>query len=476
MGSQISDSPVTYAGPLPDADAPSLVLAQPTEAEKRQTWTLNHAEWGGALSLEKYLEREPYLTTIPLAADGGMTHWILTTPAGEGEERPVLASCESIRKRVLYALPPRDGKGEAEVREGPGYGVCSVYTYPAYRGRQYASRMLRELGPALRSWPAKQRQHPSPTPKSNGTQQPEKEEEEEEEEQAVCSALWSDIGKQFYARKGWAAFPSVHVEFPACASSSGAAAAETNGDKGQLVDVKPITYADLPALCAADEAQLRAQVARTARETNRPAFAFAPDHAQLRWHLYRDDFICASVFPARGASEAKGVVASVPSSSSPSSSSTSTSPERRVWALWTRNYGGADPAAHPERNTLYIQRLAFEGFDLSAYPATSTSTPSEGKKDGPPAPTPDPALQAAFTAVVRAARREAAAWSCGKADLWNPGAAARALVAGAGIPGARYVDRDTDSIPSLMWYGPAGSDATASEDVEWVASEKYCWC
>jgi hypothetical protein len=38
--------------------------------------------------------------------------------------------------------------------------------------------------------------------------------------------------------------------------------------------------------------------------------------------------------------------------------------------------------------------------------------------------------------------------------------------------GYKNVDREHDSIPSLMWYGPGGDKA----EVEWLHNEKFGWC
>ncbi|KAI1648707.1 uncharacterized protein F4817DRAFT_63806 [Daldinia loculata] len=409
-----SASQGTYV--LPEATAPSLVLAHPTDTEKRRTWTLNHREWGGALTLEEYLKREPYLTTIPLTRDGGMTHWILTDSswsADSGGNRPVLASCESIRKRVLIASP-----SDNTVHDGVGHGIGSVFTYPEFRGNRYAARMLNELGPALRKW------------QSHGRD-------------AVCSALWSDIGKAYYAKKGWAVFPSLHVEFPVSTNRT----EESGKDK-----VSPITYDNLEPLCQRDEQLLKEKLLRTAQKTNRTSVAFAPDHDTLRWHLYRDDFIASILFK------------STPSPPPPQETFTRgalAGPEgRRVWAVWSRNYyggsssGSGAPADNVDKNTLYILRLVIEPESSEA---ENEENPSED-------------IREAFTAVMQAALREASRWHLGKVDLWNPSPTIRKLIDSGGLQ-HRWVERDEDSIPSMMWYGDEDV-----RNIEWVANEKYCWC
>ncbi|KAI5922540.1 hypothetical protein F4810DRAFT_255712 [Camillea tinctor] len=425
---------------LPDASASHLVLTNPTEAEKKQTWTLNHQEWGGALSLSEYLEREPYIETLPLSADGGMSHWILTDPTVEGP-RPVLASGESTRKRILY-LHASSSPEAAQVKEGIAYGVGSIYTYPQFRGKRYASRLLRELGTQLRTWP--QRQGTTSSGKPAG-------------ERAVCSALWSDIGKDFYARKGWAPFPSVHVEFPVpiTAPANGELKKES---EDAAVELTPVTYSNLAALCAEDEHILCTRLLpRAARATGKTCVAFAPDHDAMRWHLYRDDFIASLVFAdagqQRGRSETKGAVATVAGS------------KKRVWAVWSRSYHGKnpDPATDQGRkNTLYILRLAIDAG-------------ADGKDEDDIEADDD--LAAAFRAVMREALREAHAWKLAKIDMWNPTPAARRLVERTGLE-HRWVEREVDSIPSLMWYGDGEEREKIKEDeeIEWVANEKFCWC
>ncbi|KAK7756749.1 hypothetical protein SLS62_001192 [Diatrype stigma] len=516
MGSQANNNDAK-APPLPDATSETLVLTRPTDEEKRRTWTLNYREWGGALSLDQYLQREPYVTTIPLSRDGGMAHWILTTqaqgttaspPSLSPSPRPVLASCESIRKRVLVARPPPSPRGGgggsggsdaddgAQVTEAIGYGIGSVYTYPECRGRSYAKRMLKELGVALKKAQPGTRDDgaaaATTTAKagagggqeaSRGGQDPGSGSGSGlgSEPQVVCSALWSDIGKRFYASKGWHPFPSVHVSFPASSNSS-----ITNPNPNPRVALEPITYANLASLAALDEAQLRRRLARTAARTGRTAFAFAPDHDALRWHLYRDGFVAAFVHGGAAAEEEEESAAAAPPGEMKTKGVVATTAasgeeKRRVWAVWARNYQ-ARPTERPEdrarKNTLYILRLVVEGADEDA----GEGGDGDGEQKA--------LLREALAAVLGAARAEAARWDCGKVDLWNPTPLVRRLLEGIadgggdgggdGVLPREWVDRDTDSIPSLMWYGLPGDggeeEGEGEGEVEWVANEKYCWC
>ncbi|KAH7035521.1 uncharacterized protein B0I36DRAFT_318527, partial [Microdochium trichocladiopsis] len=428
----------------------------------------------------------PYLTTVPLNRDGGITHWILTTndnngndndaDAGSGRSRrPLLSSCESYKKIVLVADP-----GSGQVREEIGHGIGSVFTSTEYRGRSYASRMLGEVGTKLANWDLSPSYKPAPGSGSGSSGS----------KKAICSALWSDIGKKFYAKKGWIPFASQHVEFAACKGEQHGAAAK--------LPSTPITYANLAKFCAIDEAAVRSKLVKTAAATGKTAMAFAPSHDQMLWHLYRDSYIASIVLPDRDPSLAADVDGQPGNATaatngttakgreSPASSSSSSSPSRqprsgaalrrhpgapeanevkgiavgpegrRVWAIWTRNYATPAGPDAPQKNTLYILRLVVENED------------EIGKDgDGEAAAT----TTEAFRAVIRAAQAFAAEWGCAHVDLWNPTGVVARLLRDSGLE-HEVVEREEASIPSLMWYG----EGTRTEDVVWVNNEKYCWC
>ncbi|KAH6659389.1 hypothetical protein BKA67DRAFT_12557 [Truncatella angustata] len=380
---------------LPDASSPELRLVFPTEDEKVRTWTLNHVEWGGALSLEDYLAREPFLATIPLAENGGMRYWILTDSSAAPGSRPVLASCETLRKKVLVT-DPKTG----EVREDIAYGIASVYTDPPYRGRRYASRMLQELGRVLgEGFEELDGQHAKP----------------------AASALWSDIGKSFYAKLGWAPCPSLHVSF--------AVPATAKADESQP-DSEIITYDNLESFCKSDEELMRKRLSGHARD-GKPQIAFAPNYDIIRWHLYRGGFIADRVFKGQEQTPAKGAVAGAHG--------------KRVWAIWTRNYrGDGEDAA---KNTMYILRLVVEDESASQEELVSS-----------------------FGAVMHKAQSEARQWRLGKIELWNPSPVVDVLIKKSGLD-HDIIERQKDSIPSLMWYGEEDT-----QQVDWVANEKFCWC
>src|SRR5882724_7728053 len=103
MGENTPTTTMTEATMAPDSRSESLYLTHPTPEEKLATWNLNAVNWGAALLLPYYLARAEYLTTVPLARDGGVTHWILVDRTLLQNERPILPSCEPLRKPVLVS-------------------------------------------------------------------------------------------------------------------------------------------------------------------------------------------------------------------------------------------------------------------------------------------------------------------------------------------------------------------------------------
>lgn len=389
-----SPSPSFPLDTLPAADSPALVLTTPTPRERLRTWKLTHPMWGPALSEADYLAREAYLTTVPLARDGGITHWILTVRDLPEDGRPILSSCESLRKRAVYY---RDGDrdGEGQGGDGVAHGIASVFTEEGYRGKGYASRMMREVGGRLRGWQAG----------------------EGEGKESLFSVLYSDIGKTFYARHGWAAFESCHVAFR---PDAGAA-----GGKGAVA--RAIGYHELAELCAVDERMLRAELKR--RGGGKTHVALLPELDALLWHLMREDYMTKCIFGKTPT--VRGAVAGEPG--------------KRVWAVWMRGYYGG--LKKEEGNTLHVLRVVVE----------DPEQPDEELVDG-------------FRSIVQIAQAEAAEWKTQDVQMWNPTPKLRGLIDKCGVE-YEFVDRDKESIASLMWYG---DEPTA--ELDWVANEKYAWC
>ncbi|KAF9640215.1 Acyl-CoA N-acyltransferase [Lasiodiplodia theobromae] len=250
-----------------------------------------------------------------------------------------------------------------------------------------------------------------------------------EKTDCLFSILYSDIGKmrkKFYANHGWEPFRSAHISVPAAAEQSPGA---------ELPPVKDLGAADLPDLCAHDESMLR-QSLKDGPSDGKTRVAILPDIHTIRWHHAREEFIGKEFYGnhpvVKGAmiGEEKG---------------------KRVWCYWTRMWYNADKN-QSKGNTLHILRLVIE--DGVAPDTVVTS----------------------IAALLARAQREAAGWHMAEVEAWSP---TPEVVAAAQLlePTAEVIDRDTESIASLMWYGEQPADGSSIADaIEWVGNEKYGWC
>ncbi|KAK3956635.1 hypothetical protein QBC32DRAFT_330531 [Pseudoneurospora amorphoporcata] len=454
----------TTTASLPSASSPSLTLTLAHPSERPKTWSLTHPMWGPALSHSEYLAREHFMTTLPLAKDGGLTHWILTdTDTNSSQEesngRPVLSSCETLRKHAVAARydPSSD---RVVLSEGISHGIGSVFTDPQYRGKGYANRMMQELGKRLRNWQVVDKkdrpESPSgPPAQENGNTG------KREEQTTLFSVLYSDIGKSFYAKNGWRAFPSRHVSFkpaPIKVKSSSSSRPPVTRLSSELLS--PISYHTLPPLAATDTQHLLTTTLPALARSNpsKTHVALLPDLDCLLWHLLREDFMTQHIFGRTPS--VRGAIYSRPGESGEG---------KRVWAVWTRSYYRGLESESIEGNHMHILRFVMEGVtDLGDH---------ESLQKVAEHPETEKHLVEAFRAIMQVAQREAAEWRVEDVQMWNPSPLVSRLIEKAKIEGEyAYVERDIDSIPSLMWYGAEGMQGGRTEDVEWVANEKYGWC
>ncbi|ERT03194.1 uncharacterized protein SPSK_09231 [Sporothrix schenckii 1099-18] len=454
---------------LPEATDPALVLALPTAQERRKVWELTHTMWGNALLLDDYLKREEYLTTVPLAMESGITHWILTDSRRPVNDRPILSSCETLRKHAMSA----EASTTATVVDGIAHGIASVFTDPAYRGKGYAGRMLEELGHRLEQWQVTSPAHEEVGANMMATKTDSEGNGKGNAPKTLFSVLYSDIGKTFYASKGWPAFPSTHLSFPPLAlplseTEDGAASYTSkavHSEDGSFT-VTPLGYHELTELCPIDVQLLRARLIRRATRravlgggSGRPSLAgpsvtLVPDLNTMLWHLMREDYMTKHIFSKTPT--VRGALCTLNNAPQPGGSGVVVEKQRSIWVIWTRGYYSGLKTLNGEGNTLYILHVVLEDLD-DDFPADPGEVPiSQQHVDG-------------FAAIVRMAQGEAAAWRCGEVQLWNPTPAQRILAERSGIA-YKEVLRDKDSIPSLRWHGKG-----VSEDVDWVANEKFGW-
>lgn len=237
---------------LPDPNSSNLNLSHPTQYECVKIWTSTSDCWKDSLSLPVYLSESKFLMTVPLAKDGGMNNWILVDKDLAPNQRPILCSCESFRKRSLTS----DADGNIE--ENIVHGIASVFCAPEYRGRGYAARHMMEIAKLLQNW------------------QP-------EHGKCVGSVLYSDIGKTYYAKLGWVpkinnshpVFLSIKTEWPML--------------------VRPVMEKDIPRLCLKDEAMIRTAMAMP-DETVKRRLTILPNLDHMLWHIRKEDFASQYIF------------------------------------------------------------------------------------------------------------------------------------------------------------------------------------
>ena len=230
---------------------------------------------------------------------------------------------------------------------------------------------------------------------------------------------------------GWTPFPSSHIHLHPHLQN-GLQNGLTNGH-GSGSHVKLLHRGDLEKLCAIDEAVVRRRMASWKGEG--PAVALVPDHKTIAWHHTREEFVSKEVLGR--SPEVKGALIHTETS--------------RIWCIWTHVFHNKDPQSS-EGNTMHILRLVVEDDSLADERSDRDETHLAG-----------------IVELLKAAQRDAHEWNMAEIELWNP--VPRSVMAVQRLePTAKVVDRDSESITSLKWYGQAG------EKVEWLENEKYGWC
>lgn len=287
---------------LPNATSNDLHLSHPTDEENTWIWELTSKKWKEALTPSSYLEASAYLMTVPRANDGGMTQWVLVDKNLPPGQRPLLASCETFRMRSLVS------DAEGNVSETITHGIASVYCDPKYRGRGYASRLIKELGEVLPTW-------------------------QTDTMKCAASVLFSGIGKKFYSDLGWHPYPSYHVEFDPLELKSR--------------NASPVLSEDLNQLCKDDEQMVRSSL--TTPSNGKMRITTIPEVDHMLWHQSKEDFVCEKLFKKQP--QIKGAITGQPGN--------------RIWIIWARNFD-KPPESSSSDNTLYILRLVIENEDALA--------------------------------------------------------------------------------------------------------------
>lgn len=402
---------------LPAPSASDLILVPATPLEGTQLLHLNAAEWKGPLTMPQYLKREHRLMNQVLTRDGQLTYWILTSsslPRNEDGTRPILASCETLRKRGFVA---RNGKVESVVC----HGIGSVFTRQEHRGRGYAGRMMVDLGKRLETWQA-----------PDGHKNP-------------FSVLYSDIGRNYYTRFGWKVYTSTHIHL--------AQLDDRAYDKilrsANLPPVEDLIASDLSSL-EADALLVDDLKLRSSTHPNIPHVAIRPDMEHFSWHHAREEYL-SSVLNLPHKPLIKGAICR----------------QAKTALIWSRIY-----AADPKQYQLRILRIvspveyksesqrqevasALAALLLRAQLEASRSQMASGVEVWSPED---------ITITAGQILKDAEARALGGGENGETKAAEQVQV----------ITRDKEHICSLRWAGHEEEDQ--GSDVVWVGNEMYAWC
>ncbi|EJD07437.1 uncharacterized protein FOMMEDRAFT_71777 [Fomitiporia mediterranea MF3/22] len=168
-------------------DLSTLSLFPATKEQILESRKRTYPQWGRGLTLEGYFARESRLDIAEHAQGDKFTTWVLA-PRENPTTLDFKSSCETYRRRSLVKRP-----GSTSSEEVYGYGIASVFTPPNNRGKGYARRLMSFL-----HWVIAPHASLPPFPSSWGTPPPER----PGCNNGVFSALYSDIGPDFYASAG----------------------------------------------------------------------------------------------------------------------------------------------------------------------------------------------------------------------------------------------------------------------------------
>lgn len=200
---------------------------------------------------------------------------------------------------------------------------------------------------------------------------------------------------------------------------------------------RPLYAKDLPELCKLDEELIRKSL-ESRNKGSKAAVALVPDVETMQWHHAREEFVGQEVHGR--VPTVKGAIVG-------------TEVGKRVWCWFTRVWYNEDVDV-VKGNSLHILRIVVEDDVLGWNPASQEHS-------------------AAIAALLAFTQREAESWKSEHVELWSPSASA---VAGAQLldKNAKVIDRDAESIASLLWY--PDHEGAAADHVEWISNEKYAWC
>jgi GNAT superfamily N-acetyltransferase len=355
-----------------------VVFAEATPEQRTSTWRINGASWAKPMALDDYISGENKLFATALIGNGGCKFWLLHRRDDPNE---IICSMEATRKPVLVAS---GGKTRSE----HAYAIASVFTNPVYRNKGMAALLLRKAQEAI---------------DATG---------------AICSVLYSDIGKAYYARLGWTVHPSKQVSL-SLVEGSNVTPLERSPD-GQY-----LTRGEMPSLCDLDLRLLTQKFKQLGEhDDGKTHVAFAPSTEQIEWHVTRDVYK-APLLAGREVIHHGAMIGN-------------------NWLYWEHDY---------RKNKLQILRIV----------TAEGATPEE--------------KSTAIASLLQMALLEAKDWNLPRILVWNPDEHVTAAAKKLGTILSEAVtivfdEREDGSLPSLRW---CPSEPLKGEIV-WEENFYYAWC
>ncbi|KAI6153290.1 hypothetical protein BKA82DRAFT_1002464 [Pisolithus tinctorius] len=385
-----------------DLSSLSLFPATPEQVliSRRRTWP----QWGGKLTEEQYLERDRQMDAMEHASHSKLITWVLA-PRDNPTTLNFMCSCETFRRRGLVRYLGSNEQ-QSGIQEVTCYGIASVYTPLDKRRRGYASHMMRLLHWVL-SGRGKDYNLPE-FPVEWGQPPP----EVDEAGKGLFSALYNDIGGQFYQKAG-----------PGLVDSSGWEARDPISTVWE-VPQEPfasqscsgftwLKYEDLGRLWTKDVQLIKRSIADMPTSAGLTALvSFLPDEGVASFQINR---------PIVGTE--KDVSMDVWGVEKDH-----TSTDRPTYAVWSVD-------THLSVPTLIVICLR----------ATEETFPD-------------------LIHMIQEAARRHGVW---KMEIWN---LPEPLMGLAAHFGGKTFERD-EHLPFIKWYGKGDT-----ADIKWVFNEKFCWC